>query len=141
VWYSPITSLRGMPSRVGQEIAIHTNELTSLDGFPQDFAGRLKLGCNVHDIKALPRNLQDLEIWWHDDLPLLQLMYKKPARLWLSRSYGGPGVKTQEEKEAYARRYAIARDIMDRYLPQGNAGLSAAATELIKAGLKNNARL
>ena len=116
VGYQPLLkSYRGGPRWVGKEFDSQHTTPQTLEGIP-DYVGR------------------EITLRYSPDLGLLRLLLVQGD--WDLDLRSG---STRMGQDVEARLKCMT--IINKYRPQGRAGLSAAATELIKAGLRGNARL
>jgi hypothetical protein len=121
-----LTSLEHAPSIVYGGFDCSSNQLTSLQGSPCTTGSIYNCSLNpLTSLQGLPNKMIGkgmMLLPWNDTLPLLRVLLVKGIH-WLNI----------EAKEC--------RDIMDKYLGKGYAGMVPCARELIKAGFKGNARL
>ena len=83
----------------------------------------------LRSLEGLPTTCYEIELPWIDDLPLLRLLLVKDL------------YKLAFWADIHNTVHEDVAEIILRHAPQGRAGLSACATELIKAGYRGNAKL
>ena len=104
--------------------------LTTLEGLPRTINWGLVIQSqDLTSLAHLPESCMVIELLVSADMGLLRLLMIKDLERVDLRD---PSRKTEVPK---------IKEIINRYLTQGKAGLSACATELIKAGFKGNAKL
>ena len=120
-----ITSLEGAPEIVTNIYANHCRLLTTLRGAPKQ--------CNIlsimgsffcTDLQNLPK-LSRLSVSYSKKLPILQILKNKPGYV---EMWGTTG------------EFLRARAIYRKYCSAGHRGIIACASELIAAGLSDNAK-
>ena len=112
-----LTSLAGAPHQVGGAFYCDSNQLSSLEGAPRSVGGGFYCSNNpLTSLEGLPEEINGIVgITYLADLPLL--------RLFMIRGIEGLALRQDT---------GSVEPIINRHLPQGKAGLSACATELIK---------
>jgi len=120
-----LETLEGAPRRCG-EFWVLGNQLTSLQGGPEHVDGNYL--CHSNPLETLEGLANDIGGQFRCDitpnLGMLRVLMSNAADVYDLALIGRPPLT-----------------IINKWLPKGKAGLSACATELIKAGYRGNARL
>lgn len=125
-WGCPITSFQGGPQKVGAEVYARDCKLINLIGAPE--CTELFVQNNpLKSLEGMPAHLHVVGFTWHPLLPILRSLQAKKIIL-----YAQEGLDKTQGLECHK--------ILEKYAGQGKPGAIKAAAELIKAGLKENAR-
>ena len=125
-WSNPITTLQGGPTKVGAEVYARDCKLINLIGAPE--CTTLMVQDNpLQSLEGMPANLKVFGFTFDPHLPMLKSLQAKKISM-----YAKEGLDNQQALTCYK--------ILDKYAGDGKPGALKAAGELIKAGLKENAR-
>lgn len=165
-----LTSLKGAPSHVDRSFFCHINKLTSLEGAPRHVGAHFDCGRNqLTSLEGAPRHVGDDFYCYHNQLTSLQgaprhvggsfycpnnkLTSLKGVHKQIAEIQGRFAC-TQNPIESHVLGLLLikgiteihldhkqVREILNRHLGKGRAGMLQAQEELIEAGLEEFARL
>lgn len=124
-WDCPITSLEGGPQKVGAEVYAQDCKLINLIGAPE--CTTLIVQNNpLQSLDGMPPNLQVFAFTFDPHLPMLKSLQAKKIGMYAKGPLDTPALTCYK--------------ILEKYAGTGKPGALKAAAELIRAGLKENAR-
>jgi len=117
-----LTSLQGFPQEVGRNVRLDNNQLTDLKGLPSKLSGSLVIIYNpLTSLEGFPTSVGEVYLGYQENLPLLRTLGAQTIVLW--------------EKSRYE-----VEQILNKYAGQGRAAAIDCKRDLVRAGFEGNAR-